>query len=136
MVIYSNYNRRKESEKFGETFPLPSLTDQLDYEPLKNIIERFMANNGHLPVSTGDVNVDDLSSNEAVDEAFSSLEGTDTSELSKVEQAEVLATAERLVEQLQAQQAKQSEKSAISAPETQNAKASATDSLVEGKNEN
>lgn len=134
MRIYSWYN--PPVEKFKETFPNPSLTSQLDYEPLSKIIERFIAHDTVPPVMDGDVNVDDLSKPKAVDEAFAHLEGTDTSSLSAVEQAEVLATAERLVEQLQAQQAKQSDKSAISAPGTQGQKASATADPESGENAN
>lgn len=136
MVVYSWFNKRKKSEQFGETFPNPSLTNELDNEPIANIINRFLSS-GYVPSApAGDVDSGSLTDGKSVDEAFAHLEGSETSGMSKVEQAEVLATAQRLVEQLQeAQQAKQSEESAISEPGTQSQNASATDDLKEGKAE-
>lgn len=136
MVVYSWFHKRKKSEQFGEKFPHPSLTNELDNEPIGDIIARFLSN-GYLPSApnTG-VDATALVDGKAVDDAFAHLEGTETSDLSKVEQAEVLADAVRLAEQLRdSQQAKQSEKSVISEPGTQSQKASATDDLKEGKAE-
>lgn len=99
--VYSQFNPPAVA---GEVFTLPSLTDELADESLKTIVERFIAQ-GAVPVdrSNPDLVIGERTTVDDVEAVFDDLRNEDVSRLDKVEQADVLVTAQRLVEQLQKQ---------------------------------
>lgn len=96
MVIYSH---SKPPKATGQTFTQASLTDQLADEPLKRIFERYIRSGEVLPMVKGDVDAN--ASAAELDAALDDLSDADALTMSRVEQAEALATAQRLLEQLQ-----------------------------------
>lgn len=96
--VYSQFN---PPPNFGEVFWKPSLTDQLAAESLESIVKRFMAS-GYVPPASGDCDLQIANDTtvEDVDNVFADAGKEDVRSLDKVEQADVLATAARLVEQL------------------------------------
>lgn len=91
----------------GEVFTEPSLTDQLAYEPLGDIIRRFTERdivNGYLS-NKSEVNFDEKTTERDVEAAFDDFSTADLPMMSKVEQAEALADAQNEIERLQKLQA-------------------------------
>ena len=130
MVIYSMF--RNPPEVSGTTFTQPSLTDELADEPLSRIFERYLSSGRFPQMSDGDI--DASAGDEALDAALADSALDDVSCMTKVEQQDVLVTAQRLVEQLQQQRAaaspkeeRKSEASAIGA------QAASKDSIQQGK---
>lgn len=85
----------------GEVFTKESLTDQLADEPLKDIVERFLASGTPLPsFGNSDVVLTETSKAADVEAAFDDFATADVARMDKVEQMDALVTAQRLVEQL------------------------------------
>ena len=102
--VYSQCNPPADAGEFND---LESLTDQLAYEPLSDIVARFMANGGNIPrpAEHADLCLTDKTTLDDVDACFEDLATEDVSRLDKVEALDALATAQRLVEQLSKGQA-------------------------------
>lgn len=128
MRVYNQYNNIRNDE--GERFALPSLTDQMADEPLERIVNRFLATNGTLPMMSGTEVPED---EEKLEEVFEQLASADVSQLTRVEQAEVLLTAQRLVEQLESSRRASRKEERKSDVESVAQKTSSNDSLKEGK---
>lgn len=129
MKVYTCYNPRSEK---GETFKLPTLTDQLADEPIDRIVQRFIAAGKPLPLMDG-VELKDGSISE-IDKVFAELASSDVSNLTKVEQLEVLQRANDLVAHLNSLTAKSKEDVKKAEDESKNSD-KADDGLVEGKQE-
>lgn len=101
--VYSQCNPPADAGEFND---LESLTDQLAYEPLSEIVARFMAY-GSIPrqPEKADLNLTDKTTSDEVDACFEDPATEDVSRLDKVEALDALATAQRLVEQLSKGQA-------------------------------
>lgn len=129
--VYSQFNPPASA---GEHFTLPSLTDELADEPLSKIVERFMTQ-GQVPFdkSKSDLFLSSDTTLDDVEAAFDDLRNEDVSRLDKVEQADVLVTAQRLVEQLQKQQREKLSQEPIHPKEAPEEKAAYTESKVEQK---
>lgn len=128
ITVYNQYNRIRDDK--GETFALPSLTDQLADEPLERIVNRFMAAGAPLPTMQDGVEIDDLGELEGV---FERLAAADVSQLTRVEMADVLVTARRLQEQLNKAQTLSDAEKRKSKAEASVEKTPSNDSLKEGK---
>lgn len=101
--VYSQCNPPADAGEFNDQ---ESLTDQLAYEPLSEIVARFMAH-GFIPrqPEKADLQLTDKTTSEDVDACFEDLATEDVSRLDKVEALDALSTAQRLVEQLSKEQA-------------------------------
>lgn len=101
--VYSQCNPPADAGEFNDQ---ESLTDQLAYEPLSEIVARFMAH-GSIPrqPEKADLQLTDKTTLDDVDACFEDLASEDVSRLDKVEALDALATAQRLVEQLSKEQA-------------------------------
>lgn len=100
--VYSQCNPPADAGEFNDQ---ESLTDQLAYEPLSEIVARFMAH-GSIPgqPEKADLQLTDKTTSDEVDACFEDLATEDVSRLDKVEALDALATAQRLVEQLRKEQ--------------------------------
>lgn len=127
MTIYSH---AKPPKIDAQTFTEESLADQLADEPLKRIFERYVTSGMAPKLVDGDVDIDASAAD--VDAALSDLSDADALLMSKVEQQDVLATAQRLVEQLQ-NSAVNRQKSAKTDAGAPGAKAAPTEPLKESK---
>lgn len=95
MKVYSIW---RPSPFKGQVFRKESMADQLADEPLDRIFERFVMSGRAPAYEGGEVDID---ANDAdVDAAMSDSALDDVSQMSRLERLDVLATAERLVEQL------------------------------------
>lgn len=105
-MAYKVYSQCNPPADAGEFNDLESLTDQLAYEPLSEIVARFMANgNISRPVESADLQLTDKTTLDDVEACFEDLATEDVSRLDKVEALDALATAQRLVGQLRKAQA-------------------------------
>lgn len=93
--IFNQYKSRPT--KKGEFFTQLSLTDQLADEPLQRIFQRYVSSGMSLPMVDGDI---DIADNESIESALADTACSDPSMLTKLEQQDMLRTAELLVEQM------------------------------------
>lgn len=107
-MAYKVYSQCNPPADAGEFNDLESLTDQLAYEPLSEIVARFMVNGGNIPrpAEHADLILTDKTTSDDVDACFEDLATEDVSRLDKVEALDALATAQRLVEQLSKERAR------------------------------
>lgn len=118
MKIYSLW--KNPPEVTGQVFTEPTLTDGLADEPLERIYKRFVLSGEAPQMVNGDV--DYSADDETIEQAFADSATDDVSAFDKVEQADILATAERLVEQLRfnsAETLKETPKSSPTAEKSQ-----------------
>lgn len=127
MKIYSNFRPPKWH---GQKFTKPSLTDQLADEPLERVYQRYVQSGAVPPLLRGDVDVN--ASDAELEAAMNDLATDDVSQMSRVEQADVLVNAQRLVEQLQAEAVSHA-KMLETGHERPGVNAATNDSLKEGK---
>lgn len=119
MKVYSMW--KPSPEPTGQVFIQPSLTDVLADEPLERIYRRFVLSGQAPRLVDGDVDVD--ASESELDSALADSALDDISQMTRVEQQDILETAKRLVEQLKS--------SAVSRTEERNMEASATGAQAE-----
>lgn len=129
-MFYSLFKNRPKTT--GQRFTQPSLTDELADEPLSRIFERYLSS-GRVP-QMADGDVDANAGDEALDAALADSALDDVSCMTKVEQQDVLVTAQRLVEQLQQQRTAASlEEERKSEASATGAQAASKDSITESK---
>lgn len=112
MKVYSMW--KNPPELTGQTFTEESLTDELADEPLKRIYERFVLSGQTPHMVNGDLDYN--ADEETVESAFADTALDDVTQLSRVEQQDILATAERLVEQLRIKSAEPLEETGKTSP--------------------
>ena len=128
MKIFSMF--KNPPELIGQRFTKPSLTDELADEPLSRIFDRYLSSGQRPPLLSGDVDMD--ASDEALDAALADSALDDVSQMSRVEQQDVLVTAQRLVEQLRQSAASRGEERKSEHSAT-GAQAASNDSIAESK---
>lgn len=135
-MAYKVYSQCNPPADAGEFNNLESLTDQLAYEPLSEIVARFMANgNIPRPPEKADLQLTEDSTFDDVDACFEDSASEDVSRLDKVEALDALATAQRLVEQLQKEQAQKPHQEPIQPQKAPDEKKAYTESNVVQKSQ-
>lgn len=135
-MAYKVYSQCNPPADAGEFNDLESLTDQLAYEPLSEIVARFMANgNVPRPAERADLQLTDKTTLDDVDACFEDSASEDVSRLDKVEALDALATAQRLVEQLQKEQAQKPHQEPIQPQKALDEKQASTESQVVQKSQ-
>lgn len=130
-MTYKVYSQCNPPADAGEFNNLESLTDQLAYEPLSEIVARFMANgNIPRPSEKADLQLTEDTTLDDVDACFEDSASEDVSRLDKVEALDVLATAQRLVEQLRKEQAQKPHQEPIQPQKALDEKKAYTESQV------